>query len=187
MRGLLSAHQRSARARRLPRALPGPEARRPRPAVRRPDGQHRLLSRDPEGPAGNSDPGDARGQGRDGRQARRDHARPGRRDRGYCPRDRPDLLNLLFRTLRRAGVRGGGPPRGRGRDRTRCRDRRPRPSPAQPRDPAGLVLRTGNLWRHPHRHRLAPDRPVPFLHRREGCRGCRQRHHQPRACRRSRV
>ena len=34
-----------------------------------------------------------------------------------------------------------------------------------PQDPAGLVLRTAALRRHPLRHRLAPGRSVPLLHR----------------------
>ena len=41
---------------------------------------------------------------------------------------------------------------------------RPRAAPHDPEDAARLVLREGALRRHPHRHRVAPVRPVPVLH-----------------------
>ena len=82
-------------------------------------------------------------------------------------RDRPHLLDLLFRALRRARParrrRGSSP---RARSAASCRP------PASGR--TGSTARSGRpgsssrarLRRHPDRHRLAPDRPVPVLHRR---------------------
>ena len=61
-----------------------------------------------------------------------------------------------------AGRRAG---RGR-RHRPGRPDDRPRAAPARTADlRPGLVLRARAVRRHPDRHRLAPDRPVPVLHR----------------------
>ena len=41
-----------------------------------------------------------------------------------------------------------------------------------------VVLRAGGHWRHHQRHRVAPGRPVPVLHRFEPCRRGRQHRRQ---------
>ena len=53
---------------------------------------------------------------------------------------------------RRRGDRPGDP------------DHRPRAASPEPGHPPDLVLRPERVRRHPDRHRLAPDRPVPALH-----------------------
>ena len=64
----------------------------------------------------------------------------------------------------RATVKAAGARQGR-RDRPGRPDHRPRPAPHQPADTAGVVLRQGAVRRHPLRHRVAPGRSVPLLHR----------------------
>ena len=57
---------------------------------------------------------------------------------------------------------------------TRHPDREPRAASHERAEPARVVLRQGALRRHPHRHRLAPGRPVPLLHQQhEGASGRR--------------
>ena len=120
----------------------------------------------PRDRAGHRDPGDARRQGRDGRQAGRARPRPisPRSSRTAAETGRI-VLGLLLRALRRAG-RGTRRTKlvADGCDRPGRADRRPRAASAQPRHPTGLVLRPAGLRRHPQRHRLASDRPVPVLH-----------------------
>ena len=102
-------------------------------------------------------------------------------------RDRQDLVGQLLRALRGAGDDpGAGAGRGR-RARPGGADRGLRPAPPQPPPAPALVLRSGPRRRHPRRHRLAPDRPVPGVHRRERRRDRRERGRQPRQPRDPRV
>ena len=79
--------------------------------------------------------------------------------------DQAHLLDPLQRAPREPGdgaCRRAGPGRC---DRPRRADDRPRAAPPEREDPAGLVLRSRELRRHPLRHRIAPVRSVPVLHR----------------------
>ena len=101
-----------------------------------------------------------------------------RRGPGHAARDGPDLVDRFLRALRGAG----GDPRGRAgpvrRDRPRRADRGLRAASPEPPHAARLVLPARAYRRHPDRHRLAPDRPVPVLHGLERCRDRRQRGRQ---------
>ena len=144
-KGYYSARRRGA-ARGLRQALPRADAgRRPaRPARGPRDPADRHAPAIPGERAGDRDPGDAPRQGRDGRQAGRDHGRrsstrSGRSQAG----DRADLVGQLLRALRGQGDDpGAGAGRG-GRARPRGADRGLRPAPAQPPPAPGLVLRAG--------------------------------------------
>ena len=96
-----------------------------------------------------------------------DDAGAARRGPQGAGRDQADLLGHVQRAAReprhREGRRAGAGRRHRQGD----PDRRSRAAPRDPRRgrTAGLVLRQGAVRRHPHRHRLAPVRSVPLLHR----------------------
>ena len=112
-------------------------------------------------------------QGLHGRQAWHHHARPTGRSPEGPGRDQAHLLDSLQRTPReprhRARRRAG---EGR-RDRQGRADHRAGAAPHEPEDSAGVVLRPRQLRRHPVRHRVAPVRPVPVLHRVDRGRGRR--------------
>ena len=109
--------------------------------------------------------GDAPRQGLHVRQAGDDDARAAG---GGAPRaggDAAHLLDPLQRAPREPGHRQGRRAGQGGRHRPGDPDHRPGAAPHEPQDAPGLVLREGALRRHPLRHRLAPVRPVPVLHR----------------------
>ncbi len=80
------------------------------------------------------------------------------------------IYSICFSRAPRAARHGeGGRTRPCRPHRPRGPDRRARPAPHPQAAAPGVVLRPQALWRHPHRHRLAPVRAVPVLH------GCRRR------------
>ena len=76
----------------------------------------------------------------------------------------PHLVDRLLRAFRGAGGDPCGGARPVRRDRPRRADRGLRPASPEPPHAARLVLPARPYRRHPDRHRLAPDRPVPVLH-----------------------
>ena len=157
------------------RILQGVSGRHPRLRrarhPRRPRGQARRRRRHPRRSRADGGARHARRQGRDARQAGRHLARSARRAAPRPGRDRPHLLDLLFRALHAAGDRRRRRPGQGRRHRPRRLDRRSRTAPHRQLPAARLVLSEGPLWRHPVRHRLAPGRAVPVLHRQHQGRG----------------
>ena len=90
-------------------------------------------------------------------------------------RDEAHLLDHVQRAVRESRDREGRRAGQGGRDRPRHPDGRPRAASHDARDAAAVVLRTPALRRHPLRHRLAPGRSVPVLHRLDAGRGRRRR------------
>ena len=135
----------------------------PRRQADRPGGQRRDRQR--ARPARH--PRDEGRQGLPLGQAGDDDAGAARRGAEGPGPDQADLLGDVQRAPREPRHREGRRSRPGRRHRQGDPDGRPR---AAPRDPgragtARLVLRQGAVRRHPDRHRLAPVRPVPVLHR----------------------
>ena len=153
-------------------AVPGRARRRPVRRRRRP-GRHR---RDPERTRADRDRRHARRQGRRGRQARchlvratRCIARGVRRDGSQVHGDLRGAARQPGHDARATTCRIGPHRHGRAHDRAR-------PALAEPEAEAAVVLRPRSLRRDPRRHRLAPGRPVPRVHRRNRRAGrCRAR------------
>ena len=95
--------------------------------------------------------------------------------------DEAHLLDLLQRTAREPRDGQGRRAGQGGRDRPGRADDRPRSASRQPLDAPGVVLGSDALRRHHLRHRLAPARPVPLLHRLDDgrSRGLAGRQRQP--------
>ena len=142
---------------------------------RGPVDQARGERRDPERARAARHRGDAARQGLHGRQAGHDDARAAGGGAQGAGGDEADLLDPLQRAAREQGDGQGRRAGEGGRDRQGDPDHRARSAPHEPGDAARLVLREGALRRHPLRHRLAPVRPVPVLHRLDEGRDRRRR------------